>query len=55
MAMGSGFGVTSYLGGQLIATHGYNTVFALGTAATLLATALIGIVARRERHTRVAE
>jgi len=47
MAMGSGFAVTSYLGGQLIAARGYDTVFALGAAVTVAATVLMAAFIRR--------
>jgi hypothetical protein len=41
MAMGSGFGSTSIVGGYIVAAAGYRTLFALGIVVSLGATAIM--------------
>jgi MFS family permease len=51
MAMGSGFGSTSIVGGYIVAAAGYRTLFALGIALSLIAAGVMwGIL----RHTNKA-
>jgi len=44
MAMGLGFGSTSYSGGYIVAAYGYSTIFWLGAAMSGLATLIITLI-----------
>jgi predicted MFS family arabinose efflux permease len=53
MAMGSGFGSTSIVGGYIVAAAGYRTLFALGIALSLLAAVIMWGILRHA--TRASE
>jgi MFS family permease len=51
MAMGSGFGTTSLVGGYVVASAGYRTLFALGILLTMVSAAILwGILHRQSRQ-----
>jgi predicted MFS family arabinose efflux permease len=55
MAMGSGFGSTSIVGGYVVAAAGYRTLFALGIALSLGAAAIMWGILRHSARASVSE
>ncbi len=50
MAMGCAYASVGFVGGRVVATWGYGTLFGLGLGMTLLGTALMGGIFRRADH-----
>lgn len=55
MAMGLGFGSTSYSGGHVVATYGYSTILWLGAAISGLATLIIAFILKQRSKGKNAQ
>lgn len=54
MAMGLGFGSTSYTGGHIVATYGYPTILWLGAVTSGIATLMIILILKRRSNVDVS-
>jgi MFS family permease len=54
MAMGLGFGSTSYTGGHIVAAYGYTTILWLGAVISGIATLIITLILKRRSNAEVS-